>query len=46
MATKYYKKVSDGWFDFYQNVVTGEKKFALDEGDILVEAEMDDFCRR
>lgn len=41
---KYYK-ASDGWFDFYVNTKTGEKKFKLDDGDILVEREQDDFTR-
>lgn len=44
MAGKYYK-TSDGWFDFYVNVDTGEKKFFLEEGDILVERYVDDFIR-
>ena len=41
---KYYK-MSDGFFDFYVNVGTGEKKFKLDENDVLVEANLDDFSR-
>lgn len=32
---KYYK-FSDGWFTYYVNVRTGEKKLLLDEGDIEV----------
>ena len=41
---KYYK-VSDSWFDYYVNVATGEKKFTLDQNDICVERQADDFCR-
>lgn len=37
-------KTSDGWFTFYVNIITREKKLHLEEGDIEVEApEMDDF---
>jgi hypothetical protein len=32
-----YYKVSDGWFTYYVNVKTGEKKFKLDETDVCVE---------
>ena len=41
---KYYKR-SDGFFTFYVNTQNGEKKFSLDETDILVEGDLDDFCR-
>lgn len=33
--SKYYR-FSDGWFDYFVNVVTGEKKYRLEEGDIEV----------
>ena len=42
---KTYYKTSDGWFTYYVNVSTGEKKFNLEEGDILVEKNTDDFFR-
>ena len=41
---KYYI-FSDGWFTYYVNVVTGEKKFSLDKDDVLVEGDLDDFSR-
>lgn len=41
---KYYLE-SDGWFNYYVNVVTGEKKFRLDENDVCVERDSDDFYR-
>lgn len=44
IMNKYYK-FSDGWFTYYVNVVTGEKKFSLDKDDVLVESNLDDFCR-
>ena len=40
-----YYKVSDGFFDYYVNVQTGEKKFRLEAGDVEVEREPDDFYR-
>jgi hypothetical protein len=40
-----YRQVNDGWFTYYVNVETGEKKFKLDDDDILVEAEVDDYAR-
>lgn len=43
-ANQYYK-FSDGWFTYYVNVATGEKKFKLDEGDIEVAGKPDDFHR-
>ena len=33
---KYWTETSDGWFTFYKNVDTGEKKKNLEEGDIEV----------
>ena len=41
---KYYK-FSDGWFTYYVNVETSEKKFSLGKDDILVESNLDDFGR-
>jgi hypothetical protein len=40
-----YNKINDGFFTYYVNTRTGEKKFSLDEGDIEVERHMDDFIR-
>lgn len=40
-----YYKTSDGWFDYYVNADTGEKKFKLDAGDVLVDPDLDDFSR-
>ena len=40
-----YYKVSDGFFDFYVNKQTGEKKTKLEENDILVDRNPDDFLR-
>lgn len=34
-----WKKFYDGWFEYYYNIETGEKKFKLDEGDIEVKDE-------
>ena len=34
-----YRKVSDGWFTYYVNTVTGEKKFELGENDFEIERE-------
>ena len=44
-ANDEYYKVSDGWFDYYVNTTTGEKKYSLDEGDVCVERPVDDFYR-
>lgn len=41
---KYYE-FCDGWFTYYVNTKTGEKKFELEEGDILTEHNPDDFSR-
>lgn len=40
-----YLKTRDGWFEYYVNTKTGEKKMALDEGDVCVERRLDDFVR-
>lgn len=40
-----YYKTSDGFFDYYVNRKTGEKKFKLDENDVEVERKVDDFSR-
>lgn len=37
-----YRKFSDGWFSYYVNVSTGEKKFQLDPGDVEVTFELND----
>ena len=42
---KYYK-LSDGFFTYFVNVENGKKKFSLDENDVLVESDLDDFCRQ
>jgi hypothetical protein len=36
----------DGWFTYYVNIDTGEKKFELEEGDELIpyNYKLDDFC--
>ena len=38
---------NDGWFTYYVNTLTGEKKFELEDGDIEVDAcdYLDDFYR-
>ena len=36
---KYYK-FSDGWFTYYVNAETSEKKFSLGKDDILVESNL------
>ena len=41
---KYYK-FNDGFFTYYINTLTGEKKFELAEGDVEVESNLDDFNR-
>lgn len=35
---------NDGFFSYYINKKTGERKFELDEEDTLVESDLDDFC--
>lgn len=37
-----YYEVHDGWFDYYVNNVTGEKKFHLDDGDVIIPRPWDD----
>lgn len=37
-----YYEVYDGWFTFFVNNETGEKKFELDEGDVIVPRCWDD----
>lgn len=39
-----YYQFSDGWFTYYVNVKTGDKKPTLDKDDVLVESNLDDFC--
>ena len=39
---RYYKE-NDGWFDYFVNADTGEKKFRLDPTDVCVERNLDDF---
>ncbi len=39
---KYYA-FDDGWFSYFVNVVTGEKKFELGSDDIEVEPNLDAF---
>ena len=41
---KYYQ-VNDGWFTYYVNISTGQKKFKLDKDDILIDYHPDDFWR-
>lgn len=41
---KYYK-FSDGFFTYFINVNTGGKKFELEDGDICIENQLDDFIR-
>ena len=45
MKNNKYYKVSDGWFDYYVNSVTGEKKFDLCDNDVCIDRRVDDFCR-
>ena len=40
-----YYKIDDGWFTYYVNVETGDKKFKLDKDDILIDHRPDDFYR-
>jgi hypothetical protein len=39
----YWKKFNDGWFTYYYNTETGERKFRLDENDVLIEDEYDSY---
>ena len=34
---------NDGWFNYYVNVETGDKKLELEKGDVLVSHPIDDF---
>lgn len=45
MMEKYYE-FSDGWFTYYVNVENGNKKFVLDDIDVLVNSNLDDFSRK
>lgn len=38
---QFWKKFNDGWFTYYYNIETGERKFRLDDNDVLVEDEDD-----
>lgn len=38
---QYWKKIDDGWFTYYYNTETGERKFRLDDNDVLIEDEYD-----
>lgn len=40
-----YYKMSDGFFDYYVNKETGEKKFELGDKDSLIDSNLDDFSR-
>ena len=40
---KYYK-YNDGWFIYFINTETGEKKYNVDDDDEIVDFEYDDFC--
>ena len=40
-----YYQINDGWFTYYVNVETGDKKFKLDKDDILIDHRPDDFWR-
>ena len=31
-----WREFYDGWFAYYVNIETGEKKFKLEDGDVLV----------
>ena len=44
VLNKYYQ-INDGWFTYYVNVETGEKKFTLTDEDTLVLHDLDDFYR-
>ena len=45
MTNEYYEW-DDGWFTYYINVESGEKKLYLEEGDTLLPYydKIDDFC--
>ena len=42
MSNQYYEW-NDGWFNYYVNVETGDKKLELEKGDVLVSHPIDDF---
>lgn len=45
MADEWYE-VNDGWFTYYVNKRTGERKFTLEDGDVEVDPpRLDDFLR-
>ena len=41
-----YYEVNDGWFTYYVNVQTGERKFKIEDNDKIVPRVLDDFCKR
>ena len=43
---KMWHEVNDGWFTYYKNITTDEKKLHLEKGDKLVERNLDDFYRK
>ena len=45
MRSGTYQKFNDGWFDYYVDVNTGEKKFRLGRRDRLADLKLDDFLR-
>lgn len=42
---KEYYEFFDGWFTYFVNAKTGEKKFKLEDGDRLISEKLDDFIR-
>ena len=32
-----WRRFSDGWFTYYYNIDTGERKFELEPGDVLID---------
>ncbi len=46
IALNEYEEVNDGWFTYYINKFTGEKKLHLDKGDRLITSKKDDFYER
>lgn len=45
MLKNRYYEWRDGFFTYFINVETGKKKFKLEDGDVLVEHDSDDFSR-
>lgn len=45
MAKNEWYRIYDGWFSYFVNKATGESKFLLDKGDILIDTNVDDFMR-